>query len=98
MQVDASLISTSLHEAEMINIAPEKGQWYFYVSVRKCRARAPRIDLLNAHRTDTDWLDKIVSPLSDDFVLVDVPTGSTSHGRKDKPAALSVENFFCKTE
>lgn len=37
-------------------------------------------DLLNAHRTDTEWLDKIVAPLSEDFVLVDVPTGTTSSG------------------
>lgn len=38
-------------------------------------------DLLNAHQTDTEWLDKIVAPLSEDFVLVDVPTGTTSSGR-----------------
>jgi steroid delta-isomerase-like uncharacterized protein len=38
-------------------------------------------DLLNAHQTDTEWLDKIVTPLSEEFVLVDVPTGTTSSGR-----------------
>ena len=38
-------------------------------------------DLLNTHQTDTEWLDKIVAPLSEDFVLVDVPTGTTSSGR-----------------
>jgi steroid delta-isomerase-like uncharacterized protein len=38
-------------------------------------------DLLNAHQTDPEWLDKIVAPLSEDFVLVDVPTGTTSSGR-----------------
>ncbi len=38
-------------------------------------------DLLNAHQTDIEWLNKIVAPLSEDFVLVDVPTGTTSSGR-----------------
>lgn len=38
-------------------------------------------DLINAHQTDREWLDKIVASLSEDFVLVDVPTGTTSSGR-----------------
>jgi predicted ester cyclase len=38
-------------------------------------------DLLNAHQTDAEWLDKIVAPLADDFVLVDVPTHATTYGR-----------------
>jgi SnoaL-like polyketide cyclase len=58
-------------------------------------------DLLNAHQTDTEWLDKIVAPLSEDFVLVDVPTGTTSSGRDMPtgdvpPTGRSVEIHFCE--
>lgn len=40
-------------------------------------------DLFNLHGSDPTWLDQMDAFLADDYTFVDVPSGTTTHGKQE---------------